>query len=96
MRKALGAIFCVMLAICLSSGSIEEYRLYNDLLKNYNHLERPVANSSLPLEVKIRVVLQQIIDVDEKNQVIQLNTWLKYVSGSCDSCNESSCCYSGL
>ncbi len=47
---------------------------------NYNALERPVPNSSQPLVVKIRVFLQQIIDVDEKNQVIQVNAWLRYVS----------------
>jgi hypothetical protein len=67
----------LILSICASE---DEYRLYKDLMLNYNALERPVPNSSQPLVVKIRVFLQQIIDVDEKNQVIQVNAWLRYVS----------------
>uniref|UniRef100_A0A1I7XPJ2 Neur_chan_LBD domain-containing protein n=1 Tax=Heterorhabditis bacteriophora TaxID=37862 RepID=A0A1I7XPJ2_HETBA len=44
----------------------------------YNPLERPVENSSLPLVVKIKLFLQQILDVDEKNQLVSINAWLSY------------------
>ncbi|XP_025075030.1 acetylcholine receptor subunit alpha-type acr-16 [Pogonomyrmex barbatus] len=54
-----------------------EKRLLNHLLANYNNLERPVANESEPLEVKFGITLQQIIDVDEKNQILTTNAWLK-------------------
>ncbi|XP_053973342.1 neuronal acetylcholine receptor subunit alpha-7 isoform X1 [Hylaeus anthracinus] len=54
-----------------------EKRLLNDLLETYNTLERPVANESEPLEVKFGITLQQIIDVDEKNQIVTTNAWLK-------------------
>ncbi|XP_020290540.1 neuronal acetylcholine receptor subunit alpha-7 isoform X1 [Pseudomyrmex gracilis] len=54
-----------------------EKRLLNHLLSNYNTLERPVANESEPLEVKFGITLQQIIDVDEKNQILTTNAWLK-------------------
>ena len=40
-----------------------EKRLLNNLLNNYNLLERPVANESDPLEVRFGLTLQQIIDV---------------------------------
>lgn len=40
-----------------------EKRLLNQLLASYNTLERPVANESMPLEVKFGITLQQIIDV---------------------------------
>ncbi len=63
------------------STSDDEDRLYKDLMQNYNALERPVPNSSQPIVVKIRVFLQQIVDVDEKNQVVLVNAWLRYVSG---------------
>ncbi|XP_066157968.1 neuronal acetylcholine receptor subunit alpha-7 isoform X6 [Euwallacea fornicatus] len=46
------------------------------LLETYNVLERPVANESEPLEVKFGLTLQQIIDVDEKNQILTTNAWL--------------------
>ncbi|XP_066596793.1 neuronal acetylcholine receptor subunit alpha-7 [Prorops nasuta] len=58
-------------------GGKHEKRLLNNLLANYNTLERPVANESEPLEVKFGITLQQIIDVDEKNQILTTNAWLK-------------------
>ncbi|XP_055685536.1 neuronal acetylcholine receptor subunit alpha-7 isoform X5 [Lutzomyia longipalpis] len=53
-----------------------EKRLLNNLLATYNTLERPVANESEALEVKFGLTLQQIIDVDEKNQLLITNIWL--------------------
>nr|XP_027219382.1 neuronal acetylcholine receptor subunit alpha-7-like [Penaeus vannamei] len=54
-----------------------ERRLLHDLLDNYNQLERPVGNESEPVVVSFGITLQQIIDVDEKNQLLITNTWLK-------------------
>ncbi|KAH1029732.1 hypothetical protein HUJ05_002910, partial [Dendroctonus ponderosae] len=53
-----------------------EKTLLNKLLDNYNILERPVANESEPLSVRFGITLQQIIDVDEKNQILTTNAWL--------------------
>uniref|UniRef100_A0A914W742 Neurotransmitter-gated ion-channel ligand-binding domain-containing protein n=1 Tax=Plectus sambesii TaxID=2011161 RepID=A0A914W742_9BILA len=79
MRRLCLTCLLSMTLVAVSWGSEEEYRLYTDLLNNYNPLERPVVNSSVPLLVSIRVFLQQIIDLDEKNQVIEINAWLKYI-----------------
>ena len=38
-------------------------KLYKELVKNYNPLERPVANDSLPLTVYFSLSLLQIMDV---------------------------------
>ncbi|KAK6043567.1 hypothetical protein COOONC_18928 [Cooperia oncophora] len=64
----------------LVSASYDERRLYEDLMRDYNNLERPVANHSKPVTVYLKVSLQQIIDVDEKNQIVYVNAWLDYVS----------------
>jgi nicotinic acetylcholine receptor len=40
---------------------------------------RPVENSSLPLIVEFGVSLHQIVDVDEKNQILTTNCWLTQV-----------------
>ena len=40
-----------------------ERRLINDLLENYQHLERPVFNETAALNLKFGLTLQQIIDV---------------------------------
>ncbi|XP_023652717.1 neuronal acetylcholine receptor subunit alpha-7-like isoform X1 [Paramormyrops kingsleyae] len=52
-------------------------RLYKDLLTNYNPLERPVFNDSHSLTVHFSLSLMQIMDVDEKNQVLTTNIWLQ-------------------
>ncbi|RCN29792.1 hypothetical protein ANCCAN_24446 [Ancylostoma caninum] len=50
-------------AICTSFASFREGQLYTKLLENYEPLERPVANSSEPVDVKMGLVLQQIVSV---------------------------------
>ncbi|CAF4862147.1 unnamed protein product [Pieris macdunnoughi] len=60
----------------VSEQGPHEKKLLNALLASYNTLERPVANESEPLEVKFGLTLQQIIDVDEKNQILTTNVWL--------------------
>ncbi|VDM67032.1 unnamed protein product [Strongylus vulgaris] len=74
---------CTLLTIStlhFTTASYYERKLYEDLMRDYNNLERPVANHSKPVTVYLKVSLQQIIDVDEKNQVVYVNAWLDYVS----------------
>uniref|UniRef100_A0A8D3CLR5 Neuronal acetylcholine receptor subunit alpha-7 n=1 Tax=Scophthalmus maximus TaxID=52904 RepID=A0A8D3CLR5_SCOMX len=51
--------------------------LLKNLLKDYNRMERPVANDSHPLTVHFSLSLIQVMDVDEKNQVLTTNIWLR-------------------
>ncbi|XP_049820253.1 neuronal acetylcholine receptor subunit alpha-7 isoform X2 [Aethina tumida] len=68
--------FLIVTTLPGSQQGPHEKRLLNNLLGPYNVLERPVANESEPLEVKFGLTLQQIIDVDEKNQLLITNIWL--------------------
>ena len=56
-----------LLVICLSLDSVDsgeaERRLLNELMGQYNKLERPVYNESDPLVLTFGLTLQQIIDV---------------------------------
>ncbi|XP_034739272.1 neuronal acetylcholine receptor subunit alpha-7-like [Etheostoma cragini] len=64
----------------LFKGSLQgehQRRLYKELLANYNRLERPVVNDSAAILVELGLTLLQIIDVDEKNQVLMTNAWLQ-------------------
>ncbi|ESN90492.1 hypothetical protein HELRODRAFT_108613 [Helobdella robusta] len=68
----------LMLFMKESQQGREEKRLLNTLFADgaYNKLERPVADDKEPLIVNFSLTLQQIIDVDEKNQIIHTNLWL--------------------
>ncbi|XP_041649716.1 neuronal acetylcholine receptor subunit alpha-7-like isoform X2 [Cheilinus undulatus] len=51
--------------------------LLRELLRDYNPMERPVANDSQTLTVQFSFTLMQVMDVDEKNQIITTNAWLQ-------------------
>uniref|UniRef100_A0A914CCU9 Uncharacterized protein n=1 Tax=Acrobeloides nanus TaxID=290746 RepID=A0A914CCU9_9BILA len=54
-----------------------ERLLYARLLHGYNKLVRPIKNESEAVAVKLGMDLQQIIDIEEKNQIIATNVWLR-------------------
>ncbi|CAF1168825.1 unnamed protein product [Rotaria sp. Silwood1] len=57
----------------------EAKRLYEELIKvrSYNKLIRPIKNNSEKLTVYLGLRLTQLLDVDEKNQIMTSNVWLK-------------------
>uniref|UniRef100_A0A1I8AVN7 Neur_chan_LBD domain-containing protein n=1 Tax=Steinernema glaseri TaxID=37863 RepID=A0A1I8AVN7_9BILA len=59
-------------------GSSDEYRLIQDLKQGYDPIERPVMDHNNSLTVRLRLLLQQIADVDERNQMITLVLWTEY------------------
>uniref|UniRef100_A0A4X2LK70 Neurotransmitter-gated ion-channel ligand-binding domain-containing protein n=1 Tax=Vombatus ursinus TaxID=29139 RepID=A0A4X2LK70_VOMUR len=79
MSRQQGSVWLVVAASLLHASLQGEFqrKLYKELLKNYNPLERPVANDSQPLTVYFSLSLLQIMDVDEKNQVLTTNIWLQ-------------------
>ncbi|XP_035243187.1 neuronal acetylcholine receptor subunit alpha-4-like [Anguilla anguilla] len=54
-----------------------EERLLQTLLTHYNKLSRPVANTSDVVLVHFGLSIAQLIDVDEKNQMMTTNVWVK-------------------
>ncbi|XP_046875827.1 cholinergic receptor, nicotinic, alpha 11 [Hypomesus transpacificus] len=71
-------VFCGFSALIhVSVQGPHQRNLLKNLLKDYNRMERPVGNDSLPLTVIFTLSLVQIMDVDEKNQVLTTNIWLR-------------------
>ncbi len=69
------------LKLCLASrksvANQDSKRLYDDLISGYNRLVRPVGNNSEKLTVYMGIKLTQILDVDEKNQIMTTNVWVR-------------------
>ncbi|VDM97786.1 unnamed protein product [Thelazia callipaeda] len=59
-------------------ASPPELRLRKDLMHDYNPLERPVERSEDPVIVTLGVIFQQIIDLNEREEKLEVNAWLKY------------------
>ncbi|XP_076103500.1 acetylcholine receptor subunit beta-like 1 [Mytilus galloprovincialis] len=83
---AIFSCLTVMTAICHGNrikrglGSDDEVRLVNDLFgekSGYNPLIRPVENVNDTLTVAFNVALSQLINIDEKNQIMKTNVWLQ-------------------
>jgi len=57
----------------------DEQRLLDYLFTNHNSRLRPVLNKSQVVTVTFGISLHQIIDVDEKNQLLQTSIWVRQV-----------------
>ncbi|ENN76855.1 hypothetical protein D910_11932, partial [Dendroctonus ponderosae] len=59
--------------------SEDEERLVRDLFRGYNKLIRPVQNMTEKLDVRFGLAFVQLINVNEKNQILKSNVWLRLV-----------------
>ncbi|XP_008282145.1 neuronal acetylcholine receptor subunit alpha-3 [Stegastes partitus] len=81
------AIFCFVFPIwsyllCLLSGgtcSEAEHKLFSVIFSNYNQYIRPVENVSDPVIVQFEVSMSQLVKVDEVNQIMETNLWLRHI-----------------
>lgn len=70
----------IMVATCYGKDKEPaENRLHHELLhlRSYSNLIRPVSNNSVQLIVKIGLRLSQLLDMDEKNQIMTTSVWLR-------------------
>jgi len=75
-NSKLTTLFLTLLSSTQALAGSHERRLLNDLMNTYNKLERPVPNETQAIVLKFGLTLQQIMDVDEKNQLLTTNVWL--------------------
>ncbi|XP_031551820.1 ligand-gated ion channel 4-like, partial [Actinia tenebrosa] len=58
---------------------LDEQRITEDLFKNYDPGLRPVFKKQDNVTVTLGVSVHQIIDVDEKNQIIKTSLWIRQI-----------------
>nr|KAF6409372.1 cholinergic receptor nicotinic alpha 5 subunit [Rousettus aegyptiacus] len=54
-----------------------EDSLFKDLLQDYERWVRPVEHLNDKIKIKFGLAISQLVDVDEKNQLMTTNVWLK-------------------
>ncbi|GIY92189.1 acetylcholine receptor subunit beta-like 1 [Caerostris extrusa] len=64
-------------------ASEDEERLVRDLFRDYNKLIRPVEVMNKTVEVQFGLSFIQLINVNEKNQIMTSNVWLQLNSDTC-------------
>uniref|UniRef100_A0A3P9PTF2 Uncharacterized protein n=1 Tax=Poecilia reticulata TaxID=8081 RepID=A0A3P9PTF2_POERE len=70
-------LYHLFLKCCFSSKA--EDRLFRRLFRRYNQFIRPVENVSDPVTVEFEVSISQLVKVDEVNQIMETNLWLRHV-----------------
>ncbi|XP_041879399.1 neuronal acetylcholine receptor subunit beta-3 isoform X2 [Corvus kubaryi] len=75
----------VLFALCLSHSDVNAFSsvaenedaLLKHLFEGYQKWVRPVENSNDTIKVLFGLKISQLVDVDEKNQLMTTNMWLK-------------------
>ncbi|KAK7463967.1 hypothetical protein BaRGS_00038049 [Batillaria attramentaria] len=65
-----------LFAACSAGPSSPEHRLFKRLFDNYSSEARPVTNASHQVTVRFAVSLNQLLDLDEKNQILTTSVWI--------------------
>nr|KAF6283470.1 cholinergic receptor nicotinic beta 4 subunit [Pipistrellus kuhlii] len=82
MRSALPLVLLSLAALCargLGRVANAEERLMDDLLNRtrYNNLIRPATSSAQLIAIRLQLSLAQLISVNEREQIMTTNVWLK-------------------
>ncbi|KAH1023169.1 hypothetical protein HUJ04_012425 [Dendroctonus ponderosae] len=78
-RRVFPWVLLVLHVTHLGFCSEDEERLVRDLFRGYNKLIRPVQNMTEKLDVRFGLAFVQLINVNEKNQILKSNVWLRLV-----------------
>ncbi|CDQ69571.1 unnamed protein product [Oncorhynchus mykiss] len=67
--------------LCVSLGAHGRYaqKLLTDLFANYTNALRPVEDTDHIINVTLQITLSQIIDMDERNQILTTYLWIRQV-----------------
>ena len=69
----------ILESIYLSATEAEEALFRHLFEKNYNKWIRPVEDLNEIISVYLKLTVRQLLEVDEKNQLMHTNVWLKTV-----------------
>ncbi|XP_061902557.1 neuronal acetylcholine receptor subunit alpha-10 [Entelurus aequoreus] len=69
----------LFLPACRSAHGRYAQKLLSDLFSNYTNALRPVADTDHVINVTLQVTLSQIIDMDERNQILTTYLWVRQV-----------------
>ncbi|XP_072518310.1 neuronal acetylcholine receptor subunit alpha-10 [Salminus brasiliensis] len=68
-----------MFSVCWSAQGRFANKLLKDLFVNYTNALRPVEDTDNIINVTLQITLSQIIDMDERNQILTTYLWIRQV-----------------
>ncbi|XP_062261891.1 neuronal acetylcholine receptor subunit alpha-10-like [Platichthys flesus] len=73
------AALLLLLPVCRAAHGRFAQKLLNDLFSNYTNALRPVEDTDHIINVTLQITLSQIIDMDERNQILTTYLWIRQV-----------------
>uniref|UniRef100_A0A3Q3AME2 Neuronal acetylcholine receptor subunit alpha-9-like n=1 Tax=Kryptolebias marmoratus TaxID=37003 RepID=A0A3Q3AME2_KRYMA len=70
-------LFFFSSAVCFSAHGRFAQKLLSDLFSNYTNALRPVEDTDNIINVTLQITLSQIIDMDERNQILTTYLWIR-------------------
>ncbi|KAM3869042.1 neuronal acetylcholine receptor subunit alpha-10-like [Diretmus argenteus] len=67
------------LPVCMAAHGRYAQKLLTDLFSNYTNALRPVEDTDHVINVTLQITLSQIIDMDERNQILTTYLWIRQV-----------------
>ncbi|CAL8365592.1 unnamed protein product [Lota lota] len=68
-----------LLPVCLGAHGRYAQKLMSDLFSNYTNALRPVEDTDHIINVTLQITLSQIIDMDERNQILTTYLWNRQI-----------------
>ncbi|CAL8352706.1 unnamed protein product [Lota lota] len=79
-QTSLKLLLCVsILPTCWGANGKYAQKLLTDLFANYTSALMPVEDTNTILNVTLQITLSQIIDMDERNQILTAYLWIRQV-----------------
>ncbi|XP_065819382.1 neuronal acetylcholine receptor subunit alpha-10 [Labrus bergylta] len=72
-------LLLLCLPVCLAAHGRYAQKLLTDLFSNYTNALRPVEDTDHIINVTLQITLSQIIDMDERNQILTTYLWIRQV-----------------
>lgn len=73
------SFFIGMLYLNFTGADNFSASLLEDLLRDYDKVVRPVKHPDDYLKLYLGIRLSQIADIDERNQIMTTNVWIRHV-----------------
>ncbi|KAF6739994.1 Neuronal acetylcholine receptor subunit alpha-9-I [Oryzias melastigma] len=78
-RSVVLLLLPLFLPVCSAAHGRFAQKLLNDLFLNYTSALRPVEDTDYIINVTLQITLSQIIDMDERNQILTTYLWVRQV-----------------
>nr|XP_054586962.1 neuronal acetylcholine receptor subunit alpha-10 isoform X1 [Nothobranchius furzeri] len=78
-RMKIVTLFLLFIPVCSSAHGRVAQKLLTDLFSSYTNALRPVEDTNHIINVTLQITLSQIIDMDERNQILTTYLWIRQV-----------------